>query len=215
MGPCKPNGSTGKKLLEIKTWGKHLLFVFENGIVKVHLGLFGDVLVDERKKVNRSFFMEFAKGEINGYVVRAEKLTRPLAEIYDWRVDVLSKDFDPKLVKQLLKTKADKTIDDLLMDQNIFAGNGNKIRNEALYRSGIHPLSITGKIPAVKISKLIKEVVGYANLFYNELEKNGKNTSFAVYQQEFAADGSEVTMQVLPKSKRKIFYSEHTQKLYK
>ena len=214
-GPMPTKWINGKKLLDIKTWGKHLLFVFTNGTVKVHLGLFGDLLIDERKKVNRSFFMEFAKGEINGYVVRAQKLKKPLAEMYDWRVDILSNHFDPVYVKQLLKVQADKTIDDLLMDQKIFSGSGNKIRNEALYRAGIHPLSITGKIPAAKITKLIKEVVSYAELFYKELEIKGKNTSFAVYQKEFAADGSEVIMKVLPKSKRKIFYSEHKQKLYK
>lgn len=213
-GPMQTKWINGKKLLDIQTWGKHLLFIFSNGTARVHLGLFGDVLVNERKKVNRSFFMEFAKGEINGYVVRAEKLTKPLKEIYDWRIDVLSKDFDPAYVKQLLKAKADKTIDDLLMDQQIFSGVGNKIRNEALYRACIHPLSITGKIPAVNISRLIKEVAKYARLFYDELETKGKNTSFAVYQQAYAADGSKVNMMILPKSKRKIFFSEHKQKIY-
>ncbi|MEO6638341.1 MAG: DNA-formamidopyrimidine glycosylase family protein [Ginsengibacter sp.] len=213
-GPIETKWINGKKLADIQTWGKHLLFIFSKGVVRVHLGLFGEMLVDERKKVNRSFYLEFAKGEINGYVVKAAKLEKPLKELYDWRVDVLSDDFDPAYVKQLLKTKADKTIDDLLMDQKIFSGVGNKIRNEALYRAGIHPQSITGKIPAVKITKLINEVVKYARLFYNELETKGTNTSFAVYQQEYAADGSEVTMKILPKSKRKIFFSEHKQKLY-
>ena len=65
-GPMPTKWINGKKLIDIKTWGKHLLFVFANGTVRVHLGLFGDVLVNERKKVNRSFFLEFAKGEING-----------------------------------------------------------------------------------------------------------------------------------------------------
>ncbi|MEP6584108.1 MAG: DNA-formamidopyrimidine glycosylase family protein [Ginsengibacter sp.] len=213
-GPMQTKWINGKKLLDIKTWGKHLLFVFSNGTARVHLGLFGELKINERKKVNRSFFLEFAHGEINGYVVRAQKLEKPLEEIYDWRIDILSKDFDPAYVKQLLKAKADKTIDDLLMDQKIFSGVGNKIRNEALYRAGIHPQSIAGKIPAVKISRLIKEVVKYARLFYNELETNGTNKSFAVYQQEYAADGSEVTMKILTKSKRKIFFSEHKQKLY-
>src|SRR6188508_1997528 len=74
-GPMETKWIQGRKLLDIRTWGKHLLFLFTNGTVKVHLGMFGDVLVDERKKVNRSFFLEFANGEINGYVVRAEKLT--------------------------------------------------------------------------------------------------------------------------------------------
>jgi endonuclease-8 len=213
-GPMPTKWINGKKLLDIRAWGKHLLLVFPNGTVRVHLGLFGDVLINERKKVNRSFFLEFAKDEINGYVVRAEKLKASPDEVYDWRVDILSKQFDAAYVKTLLKKKAGKTIDDILMDQQIFSGSGNKIRNEALYRAGIHPLSITGKIPAAKISKLIKEVVSYAKLFYKELETNGRNTSFAVYQQTYAADGSDVTMKILPKSKRKIFYSEHKQKLY-
>ncbi len=204
----------GKKLLKILTWGKHILFVFASGTARVHLGLFGDLLINERRKVNRSFFLEFAKGEINGYVVRAIKLDKPLEEVYDWRVDILSSEFDKSYVKDLLKKQEKKTIDDVLMNQDIFSGVGNKIRNEALYRAGIHPLSIVGKIPAAQISKLINEVVKYAKLFYKNLQTKGENNSFQVYQKEFAADGSEVTMKVLQKSKRKIFFSEHRQKLY-
>ncbi len=204
----------GKKLLGIHTWGKHLLFEFTNGTVRVHLGLFGDILVNERKKVNRSFFLEFAKGEINGYVVRATKLEGKPADEYDWRVDILSEEFDPKSVKSLLKKHSEKTIDDILMDQNIFSGVGNKIRNEALYRAGIHPLSIIGKIPAAKITRLIREVVAYAKIFFQELETTGSNKRFDVYQQEYAADGSEVTMKILPKTKRKIYFSGHKQKLF-
>ena len=212
-GPMPTSWINGKKLQDIRTWGKHLLLIFSNGTVRVHLGLFGDVLVDERKKVNRSFFLEFATGEINGYVVRAEKLKAPLDEVYDWRTDILSKDFDAAYVKNLLKEQSKKTIEGVLMDQKVFTGSGNIIRNEALYHAGIHPLSITGKIPAVKITRLIKEVVKFARKWYQQMEK-GKRSSFAVYRQKFAADGSEVTMQMLRVSKRKIFFSEHRQKLY-
>lgn len=60
-----------KKLLDIRTWGKHILFVFANGTVRLHLGLFGEIMINESKKVNASFFLHFAKGEINGYVVGA------------------------------------------------------------------------------------------------------------------------------------------------
>lgn len=214
-GPMPTAWIKGKKLINIESWGKHLLLIFSNGAVKVHLGLFGDVLVNERKKVNRSFYLEFAKGEINGYVVSASKLKRPVEELYDWRTDVLSKKFDKAYVKKLLKEKADETIDDILMDQDIFTGVGNKIRNEALYRAGIHPQSIIGKIPAAKITKLINEVITYSKIFYNQLRKTGVHNFFQAYQQEYAADGSAVTMKVLKKTKRKIFFSEHRQKLYK
>ncbi|MEO8770900.1 MAG: hypothetical protein ABI402_12460 [Ferruginibacter sp.] len=204
----------GKKLLDIKSFGKNLLLVFTNGIVKIHLGLFGDVIINERKKVNRSFYLEFANGEINGYVVKASKIDKALNEMYDWRTDILSKKFDPTYVKKLIKEKEGKPIADLLMDQSIFAGSGNKIRNEALYRAGIHPMSIAGKIPAAKITRLIKETVNYAKIFYKQLKTTGVNDFFQVYQQEYAADGSEVTMKVLAKTKRKIFYSEHRQQLF-
>jgi endonuclease-8 len=212
-GPMPTDWIKGKKLQDIRTWGKHLLFIFSNGTVRVHLGLFGKVLVDERKKVNRSFFLEFAKGEINGYVVRAEKLESPADEVYDWRTDILSENFDAGYVKQLLKEQSKKTIGGVLLDQNIFTGSGNIIRNEALYLAGIHPLSITGKIPAAKVTLLIKAVVKFARGWYQQME-NGKRAAFSVYRQKFAADGSEVTMKVLPVIKRKVFISEHRQKLY-
>ena len=204
----------GKKLQDILTWGKHLLFVFANGTVRVHLMLFGKILINERKDVNRSFFLEFAKGEINGYIVKAQKLRVKPADEYDWRIDIMSDEFDPSYVKKLLKEHSNETIDDVLMDQNLFAGVGNKIRNEALYRAGIHPLSKVGKIPAAKLNQLINEVVKYAKIFYKNLSTSGKHDSFQVYKKEYAADGSEVTMKILPRTKRKIYYSEHRQKLY-
>lgn len=203
----------GKKLLDIETWGKHLLLIFTNGTVRIHLGLFGDVLINERKKVNRSFFLEFTNGEINGYIVKAKKLAEPIEEIYDWRTDILSPHFDKTYVKKLIRDEADKPIDDIMMDQEIFSGVGNKIRNEALYRAGIHPLSLANKIPAAKLTKLVNEVVKYATTFYKSLTKDGTHKDFYVYKKDFAPDGSEVTMKVL-KSKRKIYFSEHKQKLY-
>lgn len=212
-GPMPTGWLKGKKLLDIQTWGKHLLLIFSGGTVRVHLGLFGDLLVDERKKVNRSFFLEFAKGEINGYVVRAEKLEAPVDEVYDWRTDILSEAFDAAYVKSLLKEHSAKPIETLLIDQNIFTGSGNIIRNEALYHAGIHPMSITGKIPQAKLTRLTKEVVKFARRWYTEMAA-GRHISFAVYRQQFAPDGSEVTMRILRTSKRKVFFSEHRQKLY-
>ena len=203
----------GKKLLDIKTWGKHLLLVFTNGTVRIHLGLFGDVLINERKNVNRSFFLEFAKGEMNGYVVRAKKV-EDINKEYDWRTDILSPDFDKNYVKKLVREQGDKTIDDILMDQDIFTGVGNIIRNEALYRAGIHPLSVVKNIPPIKLTKLINEVLKYAKTFYHNLTEHGVNRDFQVYKKDYDEDGSKVTMTLLKKSNRKIYFSEHHQVLY-
>ena len=138
-GPMPTAWINGRKLKDILSWGKHLLFVFPNGAVRVHLGLFGDILINKRKKVNRAFYLEFAKGEINGYVTKAIKLPKSYKEIYDWRTDIMSPEFDKAYVRKLLKEYTGKTIADVLLDQQVFTGVGNIIRIESLYRAGIHP----------------------------------------------------------------------------
>jgi len=213
-GKMKTSWLKDEKLTDIKTWGKHLLLVFKSADVKVHLGLFGDVLINERRKTNPSFFLKFPNGEMNGYIVHATRLEKRIKELYDWRTDILSDFFDKKHVRSLISSKPERTIDDVLMDQDIFSGVGNKIRNEALYRAGIHPLSKAGKIPSAKITKLMNEVVKYAKKFYNNLERKGTNEDFDIYQREFTEDGSEVTMKVLSKTKRKIYFSDRHQELF-
>jgi len=212
-GPMPASWINGKKLKEVQTHGKHLYFIFTNGVVQLHLGLFGEVLINERKKVNRKFFLEFAHGEINGYVVSVKKIDGKDA-LFDPRTDILSDDFEVAYVKSLLAKQPGKDIASVLMDQQVFTGVGNKIRVEALYRAGVHPLSKAGKIPAKVLGKLIAAVRSYAQIFYKNLEKTGTNQDFKAYQQEHDPQGNEITMKYLAKEKRKVYFSERKQKLY-
>ena len=56
---------------------------------------------------------------------------------------------------------------DALLNQNIFSGVGNIIKNEILYRVKVHPKSIVGEIPTIKLNKLIKETRNYSFEFLN------------------------------------------------
>lgn len=212
-GPMPTDWIKGRKLKELQTHGKHLYFVFTNGVVQLHLGLFGEVLINERKKVNRKFFLEFAQGAVNGYVVSVKKIEKT-ENLFDSRTDILSADFSAAYVRSLVAENAEKDIAALLMDQKIFTGVGNKIRVEALYRSGIHPLSKAGNIPAKELGKLIAAVRRYAKTFYKNLEKTGSNSDFKAYQQDHDPEGNEITMKYLTKEKRKVYFSERKQKLY-
>ncbi|SFW35246.1 hypothetical protein [Chitinophaga sancti] len=49
-----------------------------------------------------------------------------------------------------------------LLDQEIFAGSGNIIKNEVLFRTHIHPLSKVGKLPLKKKKELIQETRQYS-----------------------------------------------------
>ena len=203
----------GQKLTRISVHGKYLFFHFPKGIVRMHLGLFGSVEINARKKVNAKFFLHFKEGEINGYVVNVKIMDGKVEDEFDARTDIMGKDFDAKFVQSKIKEAGHKQIEALLMDQDIFSGVGNKIRNEALYMARIHPESYADKIPAARIRKLIEAAQQYAGIFYKNLVTTGKNKEFSVYKRDADPDGNPVTEKYLTPSKRKIYFSK-VQKLY-
>jgi endonuclease-8 len=48
-----------------------------------------------------------------------------------------------------------------LLDQDIFAGVGNIIKNEVLYLTGVQPESAIGNLPPKKMKELIQVAVEY------------------------------------------------------
>jgi endonuclease-8 len=55
---------------------------------------------------------------------------------------------------------------DALLDQDVFAGVGNIIKNEVLFRIRVHPLSTLGALPAPKLRALVREARRYSFDFY-------------------------------------------------
>ncbi|MEP6712444.1 MAG: DNA-formamidopyrimidine glycosylase family protein [Ferruginibacter sp.] len=205
-----------KKLLEIKTWGKHLLLRFATGTVRIHLMLFGSVLINKRKKVNASFYLHFGKDELNFYVVKAQKLAQPLDEIYDWRTDIMSKIYDSKHVRKLLKSHGDEMIGDILLNQEVFTGVGNIIRNEILFRSKLHPLTLIKNVPSAVLTILLKETKKYGKQFLQEKKAGTFGQHWEVYERkECPRDTSAIKKEITGKTKRKTYYCPHCQEKYR
>lgn len=162
-----------KKVLGFKTWGKHFLICFKGFTVRIHLLMFGSYSINERKlskidpKKERPvrLGLEFSKGEINFYSCAVKIIEGDVNEVYDWSSDVMSDDWDEKKAKKKLKNVPDTMISDTLLNQNIFTGVGNIIKNEVLYRVRVHPESRTGEIPTRKISQIVKEARIYSFQF--------------------------------------------------
>ena len=70
--------------------------------------------------------------------------------------------WDSKQARKKLKTQPDELVCDALLDQDIFGGVGNIIKNEVLYRIRVHPESTVGVLPAAKMTKLIAEARNYS-----------------------------------------------------
>ena len=204
------------KLLDIDTYGKNLLFVFKDFFVGVHLGLFGSMLINKRKKVNASFALHFAEDEINFYVAKTKLYSGKPSDHFNLKTDILKPEFDADFVLKELKEKhAEQLIGDVLMDQNIFTGVGNIIRVEALYHSKIHPNSLIKAIPEKKLIFLLKMVVEYSQEFLDLMKTGNVKEEALVYGKKTCPkDKTELVITEMGKVKRKTYVCEKCQKLF-
>ncbi|MET0244014.1 MAG: DNA-formamidopyrimidine glycosylase family protein [Flavitalea sp.] len=216
-------GKLDKKLLvnktirDIKTWGKHLLIVLSKELtIRVHFMLFGSYRVnDQSKTANAKLGLEFKDGELNFYVSEIVLIKEPLTEVYDWSGDIMSSKWDTKAAKLKMEAKPERLLCDVLMDQAIFSGVGNIIKNETMYKAKLHPENKIGNIPSAKLTFVAKEVARYAKKFYKWKKDGTLQDHCIVYKQEYCmVCGSEVTVKDGGKSKRRNYYCEHDQVIY-
>jgi len=147
-----------QKVTDFKSWGKHFLICFNGFTLRVHFLMFGSYSINE-KKPDRPIRLNltFENGEINLYSCSIKYLEGDINTHYDWSTDVMNDQWDKKKAKVKLKALPNKLICDALLEQDIFAGVGNIIKNEILYRVRVHPESVIKNMPTTKINTLIDE----------------------------------------------------------
>ena len=150
-----------------RSWGKHFLVEMPEFSLRVHFMLFGSYRINEDKSwaVPR-LSLGFDNGELNLYACSVRFIEEPLDLVYDWWADVMSEHWDPQLALARLRSVPDMLVCDALLDQDIFAGVGNIIKNEVLFRLRMHPLSTVGALPAGKLRALVEEARNYSFDFY-------------------------------------------------
>jgi endonuclease-8 len=161
-----------KKIESFKSWGKHFLICFDDFTIRIHFLLFGSYLINAQKASVPKLRLVFQKGEINFYACAIKVLGGDINSHYDWTGDIMNDDWDAKKAIKKLKEHPNKMICDALLDQAIFSGLGNIIKNEVLYRARIHPESLVGKIPSKKIKEIVDESRIYSFEFLKWKKKN-------------------------------------------
>jgi len=153
---------SGQKIIDFKSWGKHFLICFKDFTVRIHFMLFGSYRINEQKEATPRLRLVFKEGELNFYACSIKFIEENLDEMYDWTSDVMNDSWNPKAAKKKLIETPGALVCDELLNQNIFTGVGNIIKNEVLFRTRIHPESKVGNLPAKKINELIKEARNYS-----------------------------------------------------
>jgi len=206
-----------KKLKEIRLYGKQTYLIFDNVNIRIHLLMFGSYEIDEQTKPDKNLRigLTFKNGKAFFYTCSVKLLPNDFLETIDWEADVMSDIWDPKKTKAKLKDNPEMMVCDALMDQDIFSGVGNIIKNETLFRIGVQPESRLGKIPANKINELVSEARNYSFDFLkwkreNTLKKHWK----AHHKKNCPVCGQPLTSKITGKYKRRSFYCETNQKLF-
>ncbi|HLN19512.1 MAG TPA: DNA-formamidopyrimidine glycosylase family protein [Bacteroidales bacterium] len=159
------------EVLAFRSWGKHFLICLNDFTVRIHFLMWGSYLVNEQKDRPVRLNITFDNGWINFYSCSVKIIEGDVDSVYDFTSDVMSDTWDPAQAENKLKESSSRLVCDVLLDQDIFSGVGNIIKNEVLYRIKVHPESRTGMIPQRKIKELIKEARIYSFEFYEWKKK--------------------------------------------
>ncbi|MDB5005651.1 MAG: endonuclease [Mucilaginibacter sp.] len=169
---------------DFKSWGKHFLICFPAFAIRVHMMMFGSYKINGYADKPARLHLQFKNGELDFYNVSLLLIKEPLDEIYDWSADVLNPDWSAKNAIKKIKEQPKLLACDALMNQQLFAGVGNIIKNEVLFRTRIHPLSYINSLPPKKLKELVTEAVNYSFDFLNWKKEFTLKKHWLVYKQK-------------------------------
>lgn len=159
----------------------------------------------------------FSSGEWNNYNCAVKLLEGTGVEAwYDWTTDIMSDAWDAAKAKKGLKAQPERMVCDALLDQTIFTGVGNVIKNESLFRIGVQPESTIGALPAKKLRALIEEARRYSFDFYRWELEGTRRRQYKVHRKgKCPSCGQKTVKKFTGDEPRSSFFCPHCQVLYR
>jgi endonuclease VIII len=205
----------GQKIKDIRTFGKHFLIEFAKFSIRVHFLMFGSYRLNERKETPVRLSLQFDRDELNFYSCAIILIDEALDDVYDWSADVMSDTWSAAKARRKLKGSPGLNVGDALLDQNIFAGVGNIIKNEVLYRIQVHPNSVIGELPPRKLTALINEARNYSFDFFEWKKIFELRKHWLIYKRKKCRRCDlPVILEHTGNTPRRSFYCENCQALY-
>lgn len=207
----------GRTVRAVRSWGKHFLLGFDGFSLRIHFLLFGSYRINGEKPTPPRLSLGFSKGEsLNVYACSVRFIEGDLEDAYDWSADVMDDAWDAAAARRKLRADADRLVADALLDQDVFAGVGNIIKNEVLHRIRVHPESRVGALPPRKLAQLVTQARDYSFDFYRWKKEYVLRKHWQVHAKTTCPrDGTRLSYrQHLGQARRRAFWCERCQRLY-
>jgi formamidopyrimidine-DNA glycosylase len=160
-------GLTGSRYLRSFAWGKQMLFEFSGGNwIGIHLGMTGKLRVeapDFRSENHDHLVLEQSKRAL---IFRDPRLFGRVRFHHGksqppwWRAggpDITSDSFDQRFIEAFLRRHARASVKSVLLLQSGFAGIGNWMADEILWRAKIAPMTAAGALTPTQRARLFRE----------------------------------------------------------
>jgi len=207
----------GQKVLQVFSWGKNLFLQFPQFSLKVHFLMFGSYRFNEERNMVPRLSLVFSKDTLNLYNCSVKILSNSdVKNLYDKELDIMSENWNLAKVTGLVSSLSQDFICDVLLNQSVFAGVGNIIKNEALFKSEVHPLSVVERIPKKKLAGIASEARNFSLEFYQAVKKGDNIRSrLTIYGKKICPIcGGRVVFRKTGKTKRISYFCPSHQKLY-
>ncbi|XP_068125157.1 endonuclease 8-like 3 [Hyperolius riggenbachi] len=205
----------------VETLGKELFIYFGVKALRVHFGMNGSMRINPAERKDKSgapavLEVQLTKDLICFYEstvdVRNASECQEKVRLFE-DLDVCSSKFSFSRAECEVKKQGSRMLCDVLLDQTVFPGVGNIIKNEALFDSGLHPAVQAGSLTDGQISHLVKMTRDFTLLFY-KCRKNGSALyrHYKVYKKPSCGQcGTKITVCRLGEHNRMTYFCSKCQ----
>jgi endonuclease VIII len=200
---------------DICSKGKLLFILFKKKYLRIHFLMFGSYRIDEEKDRPSRLTLVFRNGIMNFYSCSVRLEDGYPAELNDVSNDVMSENWDTASAVKKILTKKKEMLCDVLLDQEIFAGSGNIIKNEVLFRLRLHPENKIQSCMKKQLRLLADETRNYSLDFYRWKKKYELRKHWLIYKKKTCPRCNiPVILKSTGKLKRRSFFCKNCQKKY-
>jgi endonuclease-8 len=185
-----------KKVLSIFSWGKHLVFQFDTFAIRIHFLLFGSYRAHingqttegdyyKPKEMEPRLKLDFKDGNICFYSCSIKRIDdSDIKKTYDFSIDIMNPLFSKSHAFKNIITHSEDQIADILLDQTIFSGVGNIIKNEVLFIVKINPETVAKTLNHETIKNLIEVTQSFSNRFYELRKSHTLKAHLQIYRKQ-------------------------------
>jgi endonuclease-8 len=198
--------------------GKNLFLQFPDFSFKIHFLMFGSYRVnEEREGMTPRLAFYFDDGFIHFYNCSVKLFpNQDIDAQYPEDLDITSPAWDLDKAVRCASEESHQLACDLLLDQEVFPGVGNIIKNEALWMAKTHPLSLTGRMSRAQMCEMAARARDFSMLFYHAKQTETELRShFQIYRKRICHDcRAKITRKKTGTRKRISFFCPSCQVLY-